>query len=306
MKKKIIITGGSGFLGMHLIKELINKDNQVFAPSSKDLNLLNYDDFKSISQNFDEIYHLAAWTQAGDFCLKNPGLQWIKNQQINTNIIKWWNESQRNAKLIFIGTSCCYDENGSHSEENYITDIPHKSLFTYAFTKKMLLLGAKSCQDQFDMRWFSPVPSTLYGSNYHTDKRQQHFIFDLIKKILSAKKSNYKVELWGDGNQRREIVHVEDFVKYLIKLNDKINNDIINIGASKDYSIKEFARIICKIVDFDEKKIVYDPSKYTGVKKKKLNTNKIEKVFPNYKDDLTKLEKGLMSTIKWYKDKFNL
>ena len=86
MKKKIIITGGSGFLGMHLIKELINKDNQVFAPSSKDLNLLNYDDFKSISQNFDEIYHLAAWTQAGDFCLKNPGLQWIKNQQINTEI----------------------------------------------------------------------------------------------------------------------------------------------------------------------------------------------------------------------------
>lgn len=306
MKKKIIITGGSGFLGSHLSKKIIDENNEVFMPTSKELDLLNYDNFRDISQNFDEIFHLAAWTQAGDFCLKNPGLQWIKNQQMNTNIIKWWNESQKDSKLIFIGTSCCYDENGSHSEENYITDVPHQSLFTYAYTKKMLLLGAKSCQKQFDMKWFSAIPSTLYGPNYHTDDRQQHFIFDLIRKILSAKKNNNEVRLWGNGEQRREIIHVEDFVKYLLRLNDKIDNDIVNIGASKDYSIKEFAKIICKIVDYDEKKIIYDTSKYTGAKQKRLNTNKIEKLFLNYKKDLIILEEGLAETINWYKDKFNL
>lgn len=306
MKKKIIITGSSGFLGTHLMKQLDHEYNEVFAPSSKDLNLLNYDDFRNISDKFDEIYHLAAWTQAGDFCLKNPGLQWIKNQQMNTNIIKWWNEHQENSKLIFIGTSCCYNEYGNHSEENYISDAPHKSLFTYAFTKKMLLLGAKSCQQQFNMKWFSPIPSTLYGSNYHTDERQQHFIFDLIRKILSAKKNNQQVKLWGDGNQRREIIHVKDFVKYLLKLNIKIENDIINIGASQDYSIKEFANIICKIVDYDDKKIIYDISKYTGAKKKKLSIDKIQKIFPSYRNDLTELEQGLTTTIKWYKDNFSL
>ncbi len=302
MKKKIFITGGSGFLGSHLFNVLKDDESSISIPTSTELNLLVYKDLENLNIEFDEIYHLAAWTQAGDFCLKNPGLQWIVNQQINTNIVKWWHEKQKKSKLIFIGTSCCYNELGEHSETNYLTDEPHESLYTYALTKKMLLIGAKSCQKQFDMNWFSPIPSTLYGKNYHTDNRQQHFIFDLIKKILTAKQKNSKVELWGDGNQRREIIHVGDFVKYMLKLNKLVKNDIVNVGASSDFSIREFAQIICEIVDFDEKKIVYDSTKYTGAKKKKLNTKKIEKFFPNYKKDLMNINEGLKETIEWYKD----
>ena len=149
---------------------------------------------------------------------------------------------QNNSKLIFIGTSCCYDENGDHSEENYLSDNPIQ-VYIHTLLQKNVLLGAKSCQAQFNMRWFSPI-LTLYGPNYHTDERQQHFIFDLIRKNLDGKKNNQQVNLWGDGNQRREIIHVSDFVKYLILLNESIDNEIINIGASKDYSIKEFSKII--------------------------------------------------------------
>ena len=103
MKKNIFITGGSGFLGRYLVKKLKENFNIIDHPTSSEVNLIDYSQLKSISRKYDQIYHLAAWTQAGDFCLKNQGMQWIINQQINTNIIKWWQENQRKAKFLFVG-----------------------------------------------------------------------------------------------------------------------------------------------------------------------------------------------------------
>lgn len=303
IKKKIFITGGSGFLGRHLIKEL-SKNHKVFAPSSKRINLLNIKNLFKIKDKFDEIYHLAAWTQAGDFCLKYPADQWIRNQLINTNILNWWKQKNSKAKLIFIGTSCCYDENGNFLEENYLHDKPHNSLTTYAMTKKMLLQGAISMEKQYKMKWLCVVPSTLYGSSYHEDDRQQHFIFDLIRKILNAKYKNKKVKLWGNGLQKREIIHVNDFISNLIKVNKKINNEIINIGQGKNHTIQKFAIIICKILNYDHKKIFYDKSKYVGAFNKKINVNRIKKIIPTYQKNLTPLMIGLKETIKWYEKKF--
>lgn len=303
IRKKIFITGGSGFLGRHLIKEL-SKDHKVYAPSSKKINLLNIKDLFKIKDKFDEIYHLAAWTQAGDFCLKYPADQWIKNQLINTNILNWWKQKNSKAKLIFIGTSCCYDENGNFLEENYLHDKPHSSLTTYAMTKKMLLQGAISMEKQYKMKWLCVVPSTLYGSSYHEDDRQQHFIFDLIRKILNGKYKNKKVKLWGNGLQKREIIHVNDFISNLIKVNKKINNEIINIGQGKNHSIKKFAITICKILNYDHKKVFYDKSKYVGALNKKINVNKIKKIIPTYQKNLTPLMIGLKETIKWYEKNF--
>jgi GDP-L-fucose synthase len=300
MKKNIFITGGSGFLGRYLVKKLKEKFNVIDYPTSSEVNLIDYNQLKSISRKYDEIYHLAAWTQAGDFCLKNQGMQWIINQQINTNIIKWWQDNQTKAKFIFIGTSCCYSESGTFEEDNYLNDIPHPSLATYAMTKKMLTQGAISCQNQFGMKWFSAIPSTLYGTDYHLDSRQSHFIFDLIKKILRGKFLNEKVILWGNGEQRREIIHVEDFCKNLLHLNEKIDNQIINIGADKDYSIKEFANKICNIIDYDQNKIFYDSSKYTGALHKKLSIKKINKIIPSYQNSLTSIDSGLKELISWF------
>jgi len=298
-KKKIFITGGNGFLGRHLVP-ILKKKNLVVFPSSKELDLMNFNQLKNVTINFDEIYHLATWTQAGDFCLYNQGTQWINNQIINSNIIKWWSTYQKKAKLIFIGSSCCYSELGNFKEENFIHDIPHPSLETYAMTKQILAQGARACGYQFNLKWLGLVPPTLYGTNYHTDNRQSHFIFDLVKKILRGKFYNEKVILWGNGKQKREIMHVKDFVKNILLVNNKINNKIINIGSTKDYSIKEFAKIISKIIEYDHKKITYDLSKYVGVNKKKLNIQKIKKIIPGYEKKLTDINLGLNQVIKWY------
>ncbi len=299
--KKTLIFGASGFLGRFLIRNLDKKKQSLSIPTSKEINLLNYSDFSKLKETFDEIYYLAAWTEAGDFCLKNSGNQWVINQKMNTNLINWWKEYQNKAKLIFIGSSCCYGENSDLKETNFLFDKPHESLMAYAMSKKMLMHGAISCQKQFNMRWFCAVPATLYGPNYHIDNRQSHFIHDLIKKIMRAKFLNEKVILWGDGNQRREVIHVNDFAKNLIELNNSTENDIINVGSSSDFSIKDFANIICEVVDYDSNKILYDKSKYVGVFKKKLNIEKINKKIKNYEKNLIDIKDGIKEVVEWYK-----
>lgn len=297
--KKVFITGGNGFLGKFLVIFFKKKGFKVISPSSKKCNLFHGKKLNSYNQNFDYIIHLAAWTQAGDFCLKYPGDQWIKNQKINTNLLSWWKEKQSQAKLIFIGTSCSYDVNGNFMENSYLKDDPIESLYTYASTKRMLLIGAKALQKQFNLKWLCLVPSTLYGSNYHKDGRQMHFIFDLIRKIILGKETKKKVELWGDGNQKREIIHVRDFIKNLYLLKD-IDNQVINIGSKKDYSIKKFAQMICEIVGYDFKKIFFNKNKYVGSKRKKLNILKIKKYVKNYENQLKDEKKGLSEVINWF------
>lgn len=298
---KIFVTGGNGFLGKSLCKKLIEIGYEVIAPTSKECNLFNYSNLEKFnSESFDIIYHLAAWTQAGDFCLKHPGEQWINNQKINTNILEWWFNSNKKSKLIFMGTSCSYSPGIDMIEDNYMDGEPIDSLYTYAMTKRMLLQGARALEKQFNMNWLCFVPSTLYGPDYHTDGRQMHFIFDLIRKIIRAKEYGEEVVLWGNGEQKREIVHVDDFIESSLKLSNKYSNEIINLGYGEEFSIKFFANQICKVVDYDFKKIKFDTSKYVGAKSKCLNIDKVSNYLPKYKDNLTSTFAGMSKTIDWF------
>src|SRR6185436_13243299 len=163
-------------------------------------------------ESYDRIYHLAAWTQAGDFALKHAAEQWVINQKINTNVLYWWHENQPQAKFVSMGTSCSYDPELPLVEENYMKGEPIESLYTYAMTKRMLYQGQRAMNKQYGHTYLTLVPSTLYGPGYHTDGRQMHFIFDLIRKILRGKIYGEKVVLWGDGHQKRELIFIDDFV----------------------------------------------------------------------------------------------
>lgn len=296
---KVLVTGATGFLGSLLTKKLQEEGHSIVALGSKAADLTkqgSLDQFNN--QQYDMIYHLAAWTQAGDFCLYHPGEQWIINQQINSNVLTWWQQHQPQAKLITMGTSCSYAPDMELKEENYLIGTPIESLYTYAMTKRMMQVGLQSISKQFGLKYLTAVPSTLYGLNYHTDGRQMHFIFDLIRKIIRGKEFGEKVELWGDGHQRREIVYIDDFISILLKLSSTADNEIINIGAGEDYSIREFATKICDIVGYDFSLIGFDTSKYVGAKSKCLNVHKLKTLLPNQK--LTPLEQGLRKTIEWF------
>ena len=300
--KKYLITGSSGFLGSRLTSYLEQKGVEITKLNSRNCDLRIKENIYKFNQEYDFIIHLAAWTQAGDFCLKHPGDQWIINQEINTNILSWWKNKQKNAKLVFMGTSCVYAEDSKLLEEEYMLGEPTESLYTYAMTKRMLYQGARALNKQYHLDYLCAVPSTLYGPGYHTDGRQMHFIFDLIRKIIRGKEYGEEVLLWGDGNQKRELVFVDDFVEILYFLMHNSKNEIFNIGAGEEFTIKYFAELICREINFPFDKIKFDESRYVGAKSKFLSTKKLKEVYKNHK--MKSLSDGLRETIDWfYKNK---
>ena len=295
----IIVTGSSGFLGSALCSYLETLGHTLTKLNSHNCDLRKADSLSTFnSKKYDLLFHLAAWTQAGDFCINHPGEQWIINQQINTNVLFWWAREQPQAKLIFMGTSCVYAPESELREVDYMLGEPIESLYTYAMTKRMLYQGARALNKQFGLRYLCAVPSTLYGAGYHTDGRQMHFIFDLIRKIIRGKEFGEPVVLWGDGYQKRELVLVGDFVKMLWTLTNNCDNEIFNIGAGNEYSIRTFAEIICNEVGYIFDKIEFDSTRYVGARSKCLNIEKIQAYLPEYK--LQSLDVGLKETINWF------
>ena len=293
------MTGSSGFLGAAMCRTLEGAGHQLVKLNSRNCDLTRQGSLEPYAADrYDLVYHLAAWTQAGDFCLRHPGEQWVINQQINTSVLAWWAAHQRQAKLVFMGTSCAYAPESDLSEDKYMDGEPIDSLYTYAMTKRMLYQGARALNRQYGLRYLCAVPSTLYGPGYHTDGRQMHFIFDLIRKIIRGKELGELVTLWGDGHQRREVVFVDDFVRALLRLVDKVDNDLVNIGAGEEHSIRAFASHICRFVGYPEERIGYDTTRYVGATTKCLNVAKVRRLLPEY--SLVPLADGLRSTIAWF------
>jgi GDP-L-fucose synthase len=296
---KILITGATGFVGTILCKYLENQGHILYKLNSKNCDLTQQNSLMNYSREaFDQIFHLATWMQAGDFCLHHLGEIWIMNQQINTNVLSWWQKFQPQAKLVCIGTSCAYDPNFPLSEEYYLSGVPIESLVSYGMAKKMLYAGLLGLQKQYGVKFLCVIPSTLYGPGYHVDGYQMHFIFDLIRKILRGKLYDEPVTLWGDGYQRRELVYIDDFINILMKLVSTCENELINIGAGEEYPIRHFAQSICDYVDYPFEKIHFDPNAYVGAKSKCLDISKLRNLLPGL--IYTPLEEGTAKTVDWF------
>lgn len=280
------MTGATGFLGRHLIPKLESIGYEVFISNTKKRNLNSIDSLLGLPK-LDYIFHLACYTKAGDWCLHHSGEQWITNQVINTNILQYWKSTQPQAKMIAMGTSCSYSCDLPMVESNYMTGEPDEGLYTYAMTKRMLLQGLRALNKQYGLDYIYFIPSTLYGGNY--DQEDKHFIFDLCRKIKLGASGN-DVVLWGDGNQRRELIHVSDAINLMIELMDS-KEKIINLSSGVDYSIKEYSSELCKLIGYNPNDIHYDTSKYVGVYKKNLDVKLLKELCPKF--EFTPLTQGL-------------
>ena len=167
-------------------------------------------------------------------------------------------------------------------------------------TKRMLYVGQSSLAKQYGLKHLTVVPSTLYGPGYHHDGRQLHFIFDLIKKILLGQRDGAPVVLWGDGHQKRELIHVDDFVRTLLQLADQVDNEIVNIGSGSEHTIREFAALICAETGYDPARIQYDTTRYVGARSKCLEIGKLRRLLPDFAP--TPLAAGLPPVIAWVRE----
>jgi GDP-L-fucose synthase len=300
--KTVLVTGSTGFVGRNLISRLEKLQYKIYISNTKICSLNNIDNLKEYDNiKFDYIFHLAAKTKAGDWCKYHKGEQWIDNQILNTNMLKYWLEAQLQAKLITFGTSCSYGPSDLPlKEDDYLKYEPDIDLYTYAMTKRMLLVGCQSLAEQYGLKYIHYVPSTLYGPNF--DISDTHFIFDLIKKISDGRYKNKIVELWGTGYQKRELVYIDNAIDIVLSTLD-LENKVINIASGEDYSIRSYAKEISEILGYDYSRIIYDDTKFTGVKRKILSTDQLKYFLP---DDFkfVDLKQGLHKTIKYYLENY--
>lgn len=295
---RTLVTGATGFLGTALCAALEENGHAVVRVHTKNCDLRQPGSLCQFNaQRYDQIYHLAAWTQAGDFCLFHPGEQWVINQQINTAVLTWWQRDQPQAKLVAIGSSCAYDPHLPLTEENYLRGEPAPELCAYAMTKRMLYVGQRALHEQFGLPYLHVVLSTLYGPGYPRDGRQPHFIIDLIRKITSGKLTSGAVVLWGDGSQQREVMYRDDVVRCLTGLVDTHTNELVNIGSGQEFTIRQFAAWICERIGYELDAIHFDTNRYVGARSKCLVIEKLRRLLPDA--EWTPVEEGLSRTIAW-------
>jgi GDP-L-fucose synthase len=161
----------------------------------------------------------------------------------------------------------------------------------------MLYTGLLAFEKQFGMRFQHLIPSTLYGPGFEAG--DNHFIFDLIKKIHTGKTHGEEVVLWGTGEQVRELMFVDDAVRLIERAAELPTNENLNLGSGKGYSIREWAEILCEIIGYDAQKIRYDTTKYSGNPKRFFDTTKVRKFFPDFA--YTDIREGLQKTVAYYK-----
>lgn len=300
--KTILVTGGSGFLGQHVIRKLqteYHNYNIVSSPPSKKLDLVDPRNVKKLFKKLKPsiVIHLAAACGGIGANKDRPGEFYYKNMMMGTNII----EASRVygvEKLVLIGTVCSYPKHCvTPFKEEYIwLDYPEETNAPYGIAKKAMLVQAQAYRQQYGLNSIYLLPANLYGPGDNYDSNTSHVIPAIIKKIQEARANNAKsITLWGSGSVSREFLYVSDAAKAIVLATLHYNkSEPVNIGTGESITIKELAGIIAKCMQYTGD-IMWDKSKPDGQPRRMLDVTKAEKYFL-FKAS-TNIHEGILKTL---------
>ena len=302
--KKILLTGGAGFLGSHIVENLTQQKgvtkNQLVIPRSREIDLRLKSNCEKITKNMDIIIHLAAKVGGIGFNQEHPAELFFDNIIMGTQLI----EAARKAnieKFVQIGTVCAYPKftPSPFKEKDLWNGYPEETNAPYGIAKKALLVMAQAYRQQYNMNIIYLIPVNLYGPKDNFKPQSSHVIPALIKKFVEAKQNNQnQVTVWGTGKASREFLYVEDAAQAIILATEKYDKpDPVNLGTGQEITIQNLVTLISKLVNY-KGQIVWDTTRPDGQPKRQLDTTKATQEF-NFTAK-TDLNAGLTKTIQWY------
>lgn len=298
--KKIVVTGGNGFLGKHVVKKLKEfKAKNIFISDHQEYDLRDREICKQVVLDKDIVIHLAAQIGGIGFINDHPGEILFNNLVMGIELM----EAARRAgvkKFVAIGTVCSYPKvvDMPFKEEDIWKGYPEETTAPYGLAKKMLIVQALAYRKQYGFNAIHLIPVNLYGPGDNFKKSGAHVIPSLIRKIVEAKKKKLpEVIVWGSGLATREFLYVDDAAEGIVLATRKYEGDSpVNLGTGKETSIREVTELIMKLVGY-EGKIKWDKTKPDGQPRRQLDISKAISFGFNPKTDL---DEGLKKTIDWY------
>lgn len=299
--KRVVVTGGAGFLGSHVVEELKQRGaTDIFVPRSAEYDLRKQEVCAQVVKGADVVIHLAAVVGGIGYNREIPGTMFYDNILMGTHMM----EESRKAgvkKFVAIGTICAYPKFAPipFREDDLWNGYPEETNAPYGLAKKMMLVQSIAYRQQYNFNSIFLLPVNLYGPRDNFSEKSSHVIPALIKKFLDAKEGGSdSVNVWGDGTATREFCYVEDAAHGIVLAAEQYDkSEPVNIGAGFEISIKELAEKIKAIVGYSGE-IVWDTTKPNGQPRRMLDTSRATKEF-GYTAE-TNFDTGLKETIAWY------
>lgn len=302
--KKILLTGGAGFLGSFIVDKLIKErgvnPRDIRIPRSIEMDLRKWENCVEAVKDMDVVIHLAARVGGIGFNREYPATLFYDNAIMGIQLMEAA-RCEGVEKFVAIGTVCAYPKFTPvpFKEEDLWNGYPEETNAPYGIAKKILLVQAQAYRKQYGFNAIYLLPVNLYGPRDNFHPEHSHVIPALIKRMIDTKLAGKnEIVVWGTGKPSREFLYVEDAAEGILMATEKYEKaDPVNLGTGSEITIKELVNIIAELTEF-ERKIVWDTSKPDGQPRRCLETSKAKKEFGF--EAKTKLKEGLRKTIKWY------
>jgi GDP-L-fucose synthase len=304
--RKVLVTGGAGFLGSHVVERLEAAGDDVFVPRSSDYDLTSMED---AARMFDDsepelVFHLAAEVGGIGANRMNPGRYWYANLLMGAHVLEQA-RFHETPKLVVVGTICAYPKFAPlpFREDDLWDGYPEETNAPYGVAKKALLVGAQAYRAQYGVNAIYLLPVNMYGPRDNFDLETSHVIPALIRKMVEAgARGDEEIVLWGDGSPTREFLYVDDCADALLLAAERYDGpDPVNLGTGGEISIRELAELVRTATGY-EGSIVWDTTKPGGQPRRALDTSRAEELF-GFRARVP-LREGIDRTVSWYRSAY--